>query len=170
MEVAYCRICHSDIHQVRNEGGNAPPPDGAGPRDRGRITAVGPRWRSSRSATRAGVGVSSQPPHYHALRPNPGAVLRKGRRLLLQQHGRWTGRRLAWRLRLRLHVGRGLRPEALPCSTSPVPRPALRRHHLLRPCATGRWARAPRSAWWASGALGHGGVKLAAAMGAEVTC
>ena len=34
IEIQFCGVCHSDIHQARGEWGNSTYPDGAGPRDR----------------------------------------------------------------------------------------------------------------------------------------
>ena len=41
VEIAYCGICHSDIHQVRDEWGNAIYPMVPGHEIVGRVTAVG---------------------------------------------------------------------------------------------------------------------------------
>ena len=40
IEIQYCGICHTDIHQVNNEWGGGDLPDGAGTRD---------HWYSDRS-------------------------------------------------------------------------------------------------------------------------
>ena len=56
LEVAYCGICHSDIHQVRNEWGNATYPMVPGHEIVGRVTAVGAQATKFRVGDLAGVG------------------------------------------------------------------------------------------------------------------
>ena len=55
VEIAYCGICHSDIHQVRNEWSNATYPMVPGHEIVGHVTAVGHRRRSSARATWRGL-------------------------------------------------------------------------------------------------------------------
>jgi alcohol dehydrogenase (NADP+) len=57
IEIAFCGICHSDIHQVRNEWGNAIYPMVPGHEIVGRVTAVGPAVTKFKPGDLAGVGV-----------------------------------------------------------------------------------------------------------------
>jgi len=56
IEVLYCGVCHSDIHQVREEWGSALFPMVPGHEIVGRITRVGSKVKSFRPGDLAGVG------------------------------------------------------------------------------------------------------------------
>ena len=56
IEILYCGVCHSDIHQVRNEWHNAMYPMVPGHEIVGRVTAVGARVSKFREGDLAGVG------------------------------------------------------------------------------------------------------------------
>lgn len=56
IEIAYCGICHSDIHQVRDEWGGAKYPMVPGHEIVGRITAVGAHVKGFKAGDLAGVG------------------------------------------------------------------------------------------------------------------
>jgi len=58
VEIAYCGICHSDIHQVRDEWGGSVYPMVPGHEIVGRVTAVGPEVRKFKVGDLAGVGVT----------------------------------------------------------------------------------------------------------------
>ncbi len=57
VEIAYCGICHSDIHQVRNEWGGSMYPMVPGHEIVGRVTAVGAEVTRFKPGDLAGVGV-----------------------------------------------------------------------------------------------------------------
>src|SRR5665213_2359985 len=57
VEIAYCGICHSDIHQVRDEWGNAIYPMVPGHEIVGRVTKVGTAVKKFKEGDLAGVGV-----------------------------------------------------------------------------------------------------------------
>ena len=56
IEIAYCGICHSDIHQVRDEWGGATYPMVPGHEIVGRVTAVGGHVKNFKPGDLAGVG------------------------------------------------------------------------------------------------------------------
>ncbi len=56
IEIAYCGICHSDLHQVRNEWGNSTYPMVPGHEIVGRVTAVGAHVKGFKAGDLAGVG------------------------------------------------------------------------------------------------------------------
>jgi len=55
--IDFCGVCHSDIHQARNEWGNAMYPMVPGHEIVGRVTAVGPAVTKFKVGDMAGVGV-----------------------------------------------------------------------------------------------------------------
>ncbi len=57
VEIAYCGICHSDIHQVRNEWGGSIYPMVPGHEIVGRVTAVGAGVAKFKVGDLAGIGV-----------------------------------------------------------------------------------------------------------------
>ncbi len=57
VEIAYCGICHSDIHQVRDEWGNAMYPMVPGHEIVGRVTAIGSAVEKFKVGDLAAVGV-----------------------------------------------------------------------------------------------------------------
>jgi alcohol dehydrogenase (NADP+) len=56
IEIAYCGICHSDIHQVRGEWGNSSYPMVPGHEIVGRVAQVGARVRGFKAGDIVGVG------------------------------------------------------------------------------------------------------------------
>ena len=56
IEILYCGVCHSDIHQARNEWGNSIYPMVPGHEIVGRITAVGEHVKNFKVGELAGVG------------------------------------------------------------------------------------------------------------------
>jgi uncharacterized zinc-type alcohol dehydrogenase-like protein len=56
IEIAYCGICHSDLHQVRNEWGNSTYPMVPGHEIVGKVTAVGAHVKGFKIGDLAGVG------------------------------------------------------------------------------------------------------------------
>jgi len=57
IEIAYCGVCHSDIHQVRNEWGNAIYPMVPGHEIVGHVSKVGSAVKKFKEGDRAAVGV-----------------------------------------------------------------------------------------------------------------
>ena len=58
VEIAFCGICHSDIHQVRDEWGGSMYPMVPGHEIVGKVTAVGPEVTKFEVGDLAGVGVT----------------------------------------------------------------------------------------------------------------
>jgi alcohol dehydrogenase (NADP+) len=56
IEIMYCGVCHSDIHQVRNEWGNSKYPIVPGHEIVGRVTGVGAEVSKFKEGDLAGVG------------------------------------------------------------------------------------------------------------------
>jgi uncharacterized zinc-type alcohol dehydrogenase-like protein len=56
IEILYCGVCHSDVHQVRNEWGNSIFPMVPGHEIVGRVTQVGGKVKNFKSGELAGVG------------------------------------------------------------------------------------------------------------------
>ena len=56
IEIKYCGVCHSDIHQARNEWGNSAFPMVPGHEIVGIVTAVGSKVTKFKVGDRAGVG------------------------------------------------------------------------------------------------------------------
>jgi alcohol dehydrogenase (NADP+) len=56
IEIAFCGICHSDLHQVRDEWANSKYPMVPGHEIVGKVVAVGSEVRSWKPGDRAGVG------------------------------------------------------------------------------------------------------------------
>src|SRR5574337_89000 len=56
VEILYCGVCHSDLHQVRNEWGNSIFPMVPGHEIVGRVTRVGNQVRKFKKGDLVGVG------------------------------------------------------------------------------------------------------------------
>ncbi|HSN61428.1 MAG TPA: alcohol dehydrogenase catalytic domain-containing protein [Ferruginibacter sp.] len=56
IEILYCGVCHSDIHQARNEWGNSIYPMVPGHEIVGRVTAIGDHVKTFKVGDLAGVG------------------------------------------------------------------------------------------------------------------
>jgi alcohol dehydrogenase (NADP+) len=56
IEILYCGVCHSDVHQVRNEWGNSIYPIVPGHEIVGRVTRVGNKVKKFKKGDLAGVG------------------------------------------------------------------------------------------------------------------
>jgi D-arabinose 1-dehydrogenase-like Zn-dependent alcohol dehydrogenase len=56
IEILYCGVCHSDVHNVRNDWGNAQYPMVPGHEIIGRVLEVGPEVTRFKAGDRVGVG------------------------------------------------------------------------------------------------------------------
>jgi uncharacterized zinc-type alcohol dehydrogenase-like protein len=57
IEILYCGVCHSDLHQARNEWGNAMYPMVPGHEIVGKVARVGTNVKNFKVGQLAGVGV-----------------------------------------------------------------------------------------------------------------
>ena len=81
VEIAYCGICHSDIHQVRDEWKNAIYPMVPGHEIVGRVTKVGSAVKKFKEGDLAGVGVM-------VIRAGFARIARRAKRLTARR-GWW---------------------------------------------------------------------------------
>ena len=56
IEILYCGVCHSDLHQARNDWGNSAYPMVPGHEIIGRVASVGPKVKRFRKGDHVGVG------------------------------------------------------------------------------------------------------------------
>ena len=170
IEIKFCGICHSDIHTARSEWGEATYPLVPGHEIAGIVAQVGSQVSKHAVGDRVGVGclVDScgectncrKGDEQHCLKGFVGTYGGTGGTASVPQGGYST----------HIVVDRGLRSQdprghraaaAAPLLCAGITTYAPLRHWAL--------ARARRSAIVGLGGLGHMGVKLAHAMGAEVT-
>jgi len=170
IEILYCGVCHSDIHQAKNEWGNSIYPMVPGHEIVGRVTAVGDHVKSFKIGDLAGVGClvdscqtcsqckageeqfceNGSTGTYNSLDKN-GQVTYGGYSTQVVVDEKFT-----------LHVSEKLDLKAV----APLLCAGITTYSPLR-----HWKVGPgqKVAVIGLGGLGHMGVKLAAAMGAEVT-
>lgn len=170
IEILYCGVCHSDIHQARNEWGNSIYPMVPGHEIVGRVTAVGDHVKNFKIGDLAGVGClvdscqtcsqckageeqfceNGSTGTYNSLDKN-GQVTYGGYSTQVVVDEKFT-----------LHVSEKLDLKAV----APLLCAGITTYSPLR-----HWKVGPgqKVAVIGLGGLGHMGVKLAAAMGAEVT-
>ena len=95
IEILYCGVCHSDIHQARNEWGGSIFPMVPGHEIVGRITKVGSGVKSFNVGQLAGVGgfVDSpsgcKPSRRFRCRPRPACASLRARARSLRSAGCW---------------------------------------------------------------------------------
>lgn len=170
IEIKYCGVCHSDIHQARNEWGNSAFPMVPGHEIVGIVTAVGSKVTKFKVGDRAGVGCFVDSCTTCATRDldlehyMPGLVVTYNG---VEADGKATdpGRLLRQHRRQgRLRSVDPREPAARRCGTAACAGITL--YSPLR-----HWKAGPgkKVAIVGMGGLGHMGVKLAHAMGAEVT-
>src|ERR1700712_4963150 len=170
IEILYCGVCHSDIHQVRNEWGNAIYPMVPGHEIVGRVTAVGTHVKDFKVGELAGVGclVDSCQSCSHCEageeqyceNGSTGTYNSKDKNGHVTYGGYST--QIVVDEKFTLHVSEKLDLKAV----APLLCAGITTYSPLR-----HWkvTKGQKVAVVGLGGLGHMAVKLAAAMGAEVT-
>ncbi|WP_203828899.1 NAD(P)-dependent alcohol dehydrogenase [Actinoplanes palleronii] len=170
IEIRYAGICHSDIHTVRGEWGEVPYPLTVGHEIVGQVTEVGAEVTKHAVGDRVGVGCMVNSCREcdnckaglenYCLKGNTGTYAAKDRDGTITQGGYSTHVVVDEDFVLRV-------PESIPVeAAAPLLCAGIT---LYSPLA--RWNAGPgkKVAIVGMGGLGHMGVKIAAAMGAEVT-
>ncbi|NNC16145.1 NAD(P)-dependent alcohol dehydrogenase [Corallococcus exiguus] len=170
IEIKFCGICHSDIHTVRDEWGAATYPLVPGHEIAGIVASVGAEVKKHAVGDRVGVGcmVDScgdcsscrKGEEQHCLKGMVGTYGATGRDGQLTQGGYSTHIVVTEDFVLKI-------PEGIPLdAAAPLLCAGITTYSPLR-----RWGAGPgkKVAIVGLGGLGHMGVKLARAMGAEVT-
>ncbi len=170
IEIKYCGVCHSDIHQARNEWGNSAFPMVPGHEIVGIVTAVGSKVTKFKVGDRAGVGCFVDSCTTCATRDldlehyMPGLVVTYNG---VEADGR-TPTQGGYSDSIVVKEGYVLSiPENLPLdAAAPLLCAGITLYSPLR-----HWKAGPgkKVAIVGMGGLGHMGVKLAHAMGADVT-
>ncbi|HEV7308930.1 NAD(P)-dependent alcohol dehydrogenase [Ensifer sp.] len=170
IEIKYCGVCHSDIHQARNEWGNSAFPMVPGHEIVGIVTAVGSKVTKFKVGDRAGVGCFVDSCTTCATRDldlehyMPGLIVTYNG---VEADGK-TPTQGGYSDHIVVREGYVLSiPENLPLDASaPLLCAGITLYSPLR-----HWKAGPgkKVAIVGMGGLGHMGVKLAHAMGADVT-
>lgn len=170
IEIKYCGVCHSDIHQARNEWGNSAFPMVPGHEIVGIVTAVGSKVTKFKVGDRAGVGCFVDSCTTCATRDldlehyMPGLIVTYNG---VEADGK-TPTQGGYSDSIVVKEGYVLSiPENLPLdAAAPLLCAGITLYSPLR-----HWKAGPgkKVAIVGMGGLGHMGVKLAHAMGAEVT-
>ena len=170
IEILYCGVCHSDIHQARNEWGNSIFPMVPGHEIVGRVTAIGSHVKNFKVGELAGVGclVDSCQTCSHCASGEEqycengftGTYNSKDKNGEITYGGYST--QIVADEKFTLHVSEKLDLKAV----APLLCAGITTYSPLR-----HWkvSKGQKVAVVGLGGLGHMGVKLAAAMGAEVT-
>ena len=156
IEILYCGVCHSDLHQARNDWGSSLYPMVPGHEIVGRVVAVGAQVDEAqgRRLRRRRLHGGFLPP-LRTLRRGPGAVLRRGPDLDLQRARNAAPTQLTFggyseqivvEERFVVKIPAHPRPQGASRRCCAPASPPIRR------CGTGRSARARRSASSASAA------------------
>jgi uncharacterized zinc-type alcohol dehydrogenase-like protein len=170
IEILYCGVCHSDIHQARNEWGNSIYPMVPGHEIVGRVTAIGDHVKNFKVGELAGVGcLVDSCQHCSQCEAGEEQFCENGSTGTynsLDRNGQPTyggySTQVVVNEKFTLHVSDKLDLQAV----APLLCAGITTYSPLR-----HWKVGPgqKVAVVGLGGLGHMGVKLAAAMGAEVT-
>lgn len=171
IEILYCGICHSDIHQARDEWGGSAFPMVPGHEIAGRVSRVGSRVKKFKEGDPIGVGC-----FVDSCRKCPNC--RRGEEQYCENHISFTYNGTEQDRRTPTYGGYSSRivvdedyvlkisPKLPLAKAAPLLCAGITTYSPLRHFGVGR---GKRVAVVGLGGLGHMGVKLAAAMGAEVT-
>lgn len=170
IDILYCGVCHSDIHQVRGDWGNSVYPMVPGHEIVGRVSQVGARVTKLKPGDLAGVGCMVDScracascerdleQYCDGMVPTYNAVERDGK--TPTQGGYST--RIVVDERFALRISEGARLDAV----APLLCAGITTYSPLRRWSVGK---GHRLAVLGLGGLGHMAVKLGVAFGAEVT-
>jgi alcohol dehydrogenase (NADP+) len=171
VEIAYCGVCHSDIHQARDEWGGSIFPMVPGHEIVGRVARVGKQVKGFKAGDLAGVGCMVDSCHScercrsdrEQFCEKTAAFTYNGTEMdrKTPTYGGYSSR-IVVDERFTLKIGRGLDP----AKAAPLLCAGITTYSPLR-----RWKtkKGDRVGVVGLGGLGHMAVKLAASMGAEVT-
>jgi alcohol dehydrogenase (NADP+) len=170
IDIRYCGICHSDIHQARDEWGGSIVPMVPGHEIAGVVTAVGGKVSKFKAGDKAGVGCFVDSCH-HCPQCRKGLEQYCSEGLVLTYNGRepdGTPTMGGYSDKIVVHEDYVLRmPERLPLDAcAPLLCAGITLYSPLM-----HWQAGPgkKVAIVGLGGLGHMGVKIAHALGAEVT-
>lgn len=171
IEILYCGICHSDIHQARNEWGNSTYPMVPGHEIVGKVTRVGANVKKFKVGDTVGVGC-----FVDSCRVCPSC--REGEEQFCEKHWAQTYNSTEMDLTTPTHGGYSsqivvdenyvlkVSPKLSLANVAPLLCAGITTYSPLRRFNVGP---GKQVAVMGLGGLGHVAVKLAAAMGAEVT-
>ncbi len=171
IDILYCGICHSDIHQARDEWGGAIFPMVPGHEIVGRVARAGPKAKRFKAGDLAGVGC-----FVDSCRRC--ASCKAGLEQYCEEHVVWTYNGVEKDKQTPTYGGYSSRivvderytlkisPKLPPANVAPLLCAGITTYSPLRHFEVGR---GQRVGVVGLGGLGHMGIKLAAAMGAEVT-
>lgn len=171
IEILYCGICHSDIHQARDEWGGAIFPMVPGHEIVGRVTRVGSKVKRFKAGDLAGVGC-----FVDSCRRC--ASCKKGLEQYCEEHVVWTYNGTEKDKKTPTYGGYSshivvdeqytlkISPKLPLANVAPLLCAGITTYSPLRHCKV---ARGQRVGVVGLGGLGHMAIKLAASMGAKVT-
>lgn len=171
IEILYCGVCHSDIHQARNEWGIAVYPLMPGHEIIGRVTAVGDKVTAHKVGDLVGVGCMVDAcRHCEACAKDLEQYCLEGPTMTYATPDRVDGSNtmggysssivVSEHFVLRIPAGMDL-PSAAPILCAGITTYSPLKHHGVGP--------GHKVGILGMGGLGHMGIKLAKALGAEVT-
>ena len=171
IDILYCGICHSDLHQVRNEWGNSVYPLVPGHEIIGRVSALGARVSAFKPGDLVGVGcMVDSCQHCDACAEGLEQYCAEGATFTYNSKDRQDGlatyggysERIVVSDKFVLHI-----PDNLdPASAAPLLCAGITTWSPLQHWKIGKDS---KLAVVGLGGLGHMGLKLAKALGAEVT-
>ena len=171
IEILYCGVCHSDLHNVRNDWGNALYPMVPGHEIIGRVLDVGPAVTRFKAGDRVGVGCLVESCHHcDACEKGLEQYCENGATYTYNHNDPIDGTRTYGGYSEKIVVAEHFVlkvPDTLDLAgAAPLLCAGITTYSPLR-----HWKAGPGSkvAIVGLGGLGHMGLKLAKAMGAEVT-
>lgn len=171
IDIRYCGICHSDLHQARDEWGGAIFPMVPGHEIMGTVVQAGAQVQRFKAGDRAGVGCLVD-----SCRVCPSC--KKGQEQYCETHVAWTYNGLEMDLKTPTYGGYSTQivvdqrfvlrvPKTLPLdAAAPLLCAGITTYSPLRHWKVGK---KDKLAVVGLGGLGHMAVKIGAALGAEVT-